>query len=1680
MSGHQSTIACRTHRFGHVGRTKSTCGFLSFWNFPRLVLLCLFSHFCRIGEAAVPGPNQPSHSSFMDSVPWNLSTGVDFCIGTCNPSGISNKHHIFREFPIGWWHVAETQASKYQQCKFQKMLSSVSYQQERNVRSCLGAPAPYRPGSTVCGAWTGVLNFGDCAIRHVPCVWPSGEFDSGRALISVGFVGGLEIAAATVYCPPKGPTFPKATELCEKLLQPITEQIVFGRQGCRVILGDFNNACGSLSAMREWQAQGWVELQQLFQSRYSVPPIATCKGATCPDQIWLSPEIVPYVVNSAVWDIFPDHCVVIAGLRLPKLQAFSQQWPLPGRIPWDAVDFDLWESDAAHSFFAPDFPTAPSVDDMSEAFRAWGDQFEQKAASCLSKPVAKADRSFQGRGKLTAPVTRRNNHLVVKSSRQGEYTQVCGFLNRAVSRWFKQLRRFQSYHHAIASPNAASTYASRLQLWISIRKASGFQNGFVKWWFHRPFKMQGSPESFPQLPPSLETAQRVLEDFHMNYQRFEHWQNQKRLASCKAKAETNARSIYATCRKPSKPSLDTIEDVVEQPISLVDAQAGIVAVPHQFPTSHIRHWTLQGQPAWVLPDGHNYRVGSDLLLCEGQTLACHVVVHDEKEIHQRLAKLWSPRWNKLSDIPPDRWAPIVDFARRTLTPIEISLPPVNVQMWRKAISHFKSSAATGPCGWTRSDMINMTDGQITSLLELFRSIENGNPWPKQLCVGLIHCLHKKNDSYRVDAFRPITLCSIWYRAYAGIRAGQILSQLNSHAEYMQCGYVRHKQSADIWHFIGVCLEVAIQQHSPVHGVVADLVKAFNTLPRGPTFEFLRILGTPEWFLDMWQRHLASFARHFVVNRIVSSEVASVTGYPEGCPLSCIAMTVIDKVWHCWQLQDCPRCLPLSYVDNLELVCDRIPDLITSVTSLRSFCLAMDLQLDEQSFYAWSSCATTRHELKLLGFRISLGARDLGGQVIYCNQLRNKVLTDRIESVLEYFKLLRKSGQSVAVRKVNLKQVLWPRALHGSEAVVLGDAHIAKLQSGAMKALGWDRAGASPVSRLELLHTLDVDPRWHQFWLTIKLFIRQCRASPVVADWWKIFCTSYDGSKGSGPFHKLWLLLSDVGLQLDDQFRLWFSENGFISLLWFPIGWLEKMLLYFFHSSASARLANRAGFHDLDGFDFSLTTWVDAAKSPVEREQLNLLRDGSFVTNDMKAKFDKRISKHCLCCGVIDTLAHRYRTCPKYQNIRDKHCRLMQVWDSLPTSFQLHGLVPQNPWQTLLWEAFLALPDTVTDFAFNVEGDTVHCFTDGTCSSPTDPTLALAAWAVVVPFRGTLSCGVLKGVAQTILRSETTAVLSALEWGKSFTGSLHLWTDNQTVVDQVRAIQQGLVFGEDVEHPDLWMRISSLLQTTVAKVFIHKVASHDDEANCQSPLEDFCRLWNGRADEQAAISNLARPSSFQRIWDHYHRFRQLWKQHVQWHSSFVLDIAAYDLSSSKQPDDDEDFQQVSPIDFDRHSNTAEVSVQLSPFSECTFQLCSTQDERYQSVFHDLIHWMIHEDSSASSMRYVSLLEIYVAFRCSRQGCFSLCVGTHESLYHVVTFASDFTYFKKIFRHIFRSAGIQLAFKEIDLTRVNIVNPQPAICMGWCCETETCVFGQLQRFIGNRPVSSSQGLARPWRP
>eukprot|EP00435_Cladocopium_sp_Y103_P015513 s1799_g3.t2 len=1621
--------------------------------------------------------------SFIDAPPWLLQSDHDFVLGLFNPSGLSNKFHQIDHMPAGWWHVAETQASKYQQCAFQGYLGALSHRSGRLLRSTLGAPAALRPGSSTAGSWTGVLSFGDCPLRQVSCAWPSGEFESGRVLLSCANIHGLELLAATVYLPPKGPTYPNATSLSEALLTPVTAELVLGRSGPRAILGDMNCSPGALEQMAVWKSAGWVELQDLFCQMHGFSPQNTCKQATRPDQIWVSPELACLVVDIAIWNIFPDHSAVLAGLRLPVQRISELQWRLPGHVPWDQLDVDKWNSmPSIGPVFRPkpapvgcagldsnladqlDFrsPSSASVD-----FHRWSKAFEQQVSQCIASPVGRADKSYFGRGSQTKPKIRRLQPPVPKYHRPGEIAQASGFLNRAVSAWYKQLRRLQSYNHAVKSQRASETYQSRAALWHSILVAHGFKGGFQAWWISRPFQYQGAPRFLPSLPPDGFTTQLIFEDFSQNYRRFEHWQLQRRKDSCRSKLVTTMRNLFQATRKPAKPYLDALVDSHSQAIQVCDTVENLVSVPVDFPDHSILHWTLQDLPARVTKVDSLYRIDTDLVLASGQQLACHQLVADTETIHQRLIQLWSPRWNKHSEVPSSAWDQACQYATETLPPGNILLPDISIQDFRRAVGKFKAHAATGPCGWSRNDLLHLTDQQAQQLIDGFHSVERGSPWPQQWCVGLVNCLQKKDSSVSVDGFRPITVMSMFYRVFAGIRAGQILSQMSCRAEFLQCGFMKGHRSADVWYFIGVCLELAACQSAPVHGLVADLVKAYNTLPRRPAFHCLSLLGVPDWFLSSWQAHLSDFRRFFVVRRCTSDPILSATGFPEGCPLACTAMAALDFFWH-WAIKlRVPRALPVSFVDNLELVCDRLCDLYAAAETQEHFCTLLDLDLDLPRLFAWSSTPTGRQALKQKGYRVSLSERDLGGQVTYCRKLRNNVLTDRIAGTLPYFDRLRKAALPLMAKIMNIRQTLFPRALHGCEAVVVGTAHFDKLRTGVMKALKWSRKGASPLVRLSLLH-VELDPSWYQLWQSVLLFREQCTKNQAIRDWWKIFCGSCDVTVTHGPFGKLRSELHALGLILDADGHLWFSANGYIDIFLCTDQHLRHVLQVYYQDTVATRVAMRKGYEDLEGFDYTLTVSSDHLYNSAETEQLMTVRDGTFFTSSTISKFDARQTARCQWCNALDTKEHRYETCSKYDHLRAQHQELFDIWEQLPRSFRLSGLVPRNPWKWLAWEALAALPDLSCDYAFMPTGRVWHVFTDGTCTDPHCLEESLAAWATVVQGKGTLSCGPLPGVLQTILRAEIFAVYSAIQWASGFKGDLHLWVDNQTVVDHLRELLLGVGHFDGFEHRDLWRRIGDLLAVALCDVFIHKVASHTQEGSSSEPHADFARLGNAAADLQASISNQSRPGFFAQVWDRHKRFCEVWRHRVRLLTRMYVDFATFDCvkTVTDDPQTSDEADEVSHFEFciDVHPNTAQFHVHLLPLLECDWFL-SSHDFHFRQVGAKLAGWLISLDQSAAMMRLVSHLELFVCFR-RFLGC--PVSGGFINTYAALTFAADYKVFRKILYHLLSTTGILSAGTSGHLTVLGIHIPQACIELGFPQDEAEFAQCKLRDFVGNRPI------------
>ena len=125
------------------------------------------------------------------------------------------------------------------------------------------------------------------------------------------------------------------------------------------------------------------------------------------------------------------------------------------------------------------------------------------------------------------------------------------------------------------------------------------------------------------------------------------------------------------------------------------------------------------------------------------------------------------------------------------------------------------------------------------------------------------------------------------------------------------------------------------------------------------------------------------------------------------------------------------------------------------------------------------------------------------------------------------------------------------------------------------------------------------------------------------------------------------------------------------------------------SSRTAWLAKHDEELDLkafEGFDFGLTTFSDSRYTPAELEQFHVVRDGAFFTDHACSKFDTR--KTALC--EPGTRLHRYTTCCRYDDVRSQHQGLFSFCAS-----QVHGLVPANAWQGLVWEAFECLPDLTT-------------------------------------------------------------------------------------------------------------------------------------------------------------------------------------------------------------------------------------------------------------------------------------------------------------------------------------------------------------------------------------------------
>eukprot|EP00435_Cladocopium_sp_Y103_P059804 s2_g21.t1 len=1035
----------------------------------RLLILLFFGDFVRIGEATNPGPQL--ETSAPDS----------FVLGCFNPSGLRSKSHFVSTHLAHGdiWAISETHLTGRDAQQFRKGLRCSQSKFKYFVTG-----HPVGPQATCSQSWKGVGLLSCHPTRAIPNNWPSEIFRSSRAMLSTTLLDDVWLTGGTIYGEPDGHLYPDRKYHNEQLLRHVAGQLCHLCVGPRFLAGDLNELIDSLPSFDILRAAGFQELQDLALARWGCLIQPTCKQTTRKDFCFVSPELAALLQSVRVrQDIWPDHAVLEGVFKRLSSAPPRQIWPTPSDLPWPkqfCIDPAWWQVD--------------TTDPTGQYAQLWH-VIEQSAAAKLPFHVQKHQ---TGRAATLQPRVSSGGKIApVKSARLGDFQPNFHGVSVRHAQWIRQVRRLQSYMRHMSDKTVADGHA--IAVWGSICRAKGFCPSFPDWWIQASHATPNAPAACPALPPGFLVAQAMFESMALAVRALE-----KDLAKSSRQ--------YARMRRANNPNV-IFQDIKVAPAQGVELLcqplvATVISVNHDdssITLDQVKPWrpdlpiVSQGAVLEVI-----HSDGDCIWVEHLDHLACGAVVSQTlckgstDELAADFLQVWGARWQRHADVPSSRWMTIIQFAQDRLPHGSLSWPDLDVAALREAIIRKKTTTASGLDGVTSRDLRAMPDSALSNFCRIFATAEQSGSWPQQMIDGRVTSLAKTSEPQSASDFRPITVLGLLYRCFGSHHARHAVRSMEHLLPDNLYGSRPGCHAAQLWAQILWAIEFSFEHDIQLSGLIADIQKAFNHLPREVVVAVCLWLGFPFPVVKAWSGAMASFQRRFSIRGCVSAPIDSCTGYPEGDALSCVAMVCIDLLYHAWMQHLCPLCQPMSFVDDWQILTCHPSSLPEVRTHLHSFVHEVDLLLDTRKTFAWALCPQARAELKTQGFVVELDCRNLGAQCQMSRRHSNKVQTERLESLTELWPKLRMSACRYEDKVRAIHTAAWPKGLHAIAATTVSLAHFHSLRTGAMKGLHADGAGCNAFVHLGLVQVPSTDPHFYAIMSTFRL-VRACASHAEVRD-----------------------------------------------------------------------------------------------------------------------------------------------------------------------------------------------------------------------------------------------------------------------------------------------------------------------------------------------------------------------------------------------------------------------------------------------------------------------------------------------------------------------------------------------------------------------------------------------------
>ncbi len=1636
----------------------------------------------RIGEALHPGPIQGTTSNLI----W---------IGTANPSGLRGKEAQLMELPTGIWGLNETHLSAVNMQSVVSQVKRAGLQQQRNLFVSPGAPAPLRARSQSEGAWTGVCVVTDLIPREIQLHWPQSEYSQGRVQVHEYWFGPCRIVGANVYLWPTSPTWPKAAQASEELLQTLTQEVVYSRRGPRFILGDFNRGSDKLPSTEHWHQQGWREIQDLAEHFFGKPQQLTYRESTAPDQVWISPELIQYFKTTECWSLFADHKVLGGSFDIPVAPVQEKVWTLPTAIPWDRVQKKEWQKQEHKAQQA-----LTDKDDLHLCYQQFWQRYENSFDGYIDAPGQCLPCNMRGRAQRVHPEVRAASSPLLKPSRPGEIRMASDFLGRATSRWFKQARRIQSLKHSIlADKQTLDAQLYRAELWRAIRTAKGFKHSFVRWWTTRPIQLHGVPLQLTEQLPTSQQITLIFDDFQHNYRRLEAWHAKRRSEILRCQYESDRYKIYESVKPPSKGSLTHLEEEQEALIIGISDDHTQVQLDDDLSALGTVDYLLEGARVAAQQD-------EDMILTfdepqEGLEVGQEVLAFKHYstpiEIDTALRDFWKKRWSK----PPPtdgEWCRILDFAAAYLPHCDTLSSPLTVAAWQEVNKRYTAKSARGPDGVAPYDLLYLPDEATADLLQLLEEAENRGEWPEAMKTGFVYSLPKRETARSVSDYRPVIIYSAVYRSWSSLRARAMLRRISQLAGTRQFGFMPGQETAEVWVVTQALIELAILQGQPLTGFVCDIQKAFENIPREPIKKLADQLGFDKRVTSLWFSFLSTMRRRFMVAGQVGDELLSSSGFPEGCGLSCVAMGIANLSYHAYMRHYTVNVTELSYVDNLAHLTEGVADLQHGIIATETWAKMWGFQLDTAKSYVWAIDSELRRTVAALGWKVCTKEKDLGAPMAYGKVSSSTILLQRIQTLNPLLKRLQRLPAPEWQKQLVIRTALWQRAFYGCSNSGLAWNHIKELRTAAMKTLGHSRAGASSGLRLHICCHEQCDPGFFQCWNVLQTIRRVMTKRPSFVTMWSTFMKAYTGNTSRGPFAKL----LEIGGQLGWYFEPpWFVDSDGCRFHLSECS--EKKLYLLARESWTQKIAyevnHRKDMEGLTGLDDVLLRAMESGLG-VHRAKINVVRDGTFIVDSKKAKFDYSKQGDCRFCGAADTMDHRCTGCPELRDIYAEHAELLRCWDTLPKSLKHHCLPSRNP---SLPEFKRCIeqggPDYVLHGGRAVSAlPEVDLFIDGSGLWGKIPFYSLGAWAIVnSQLDRTEASGILHGLIQTCDKAELTAMMYALELSSEWSSTVTIWTDSAYVGQGTSRLLTDIMDLPDAadEHEALWNRVQMAIQHRQGHLHIQHIAAHRDITAVYQDCDDWSAYWNDRADRAANEAHGQRSSELRAIWERlvgHHQQQQvicgrLHRLHAQIAERFLQSNPQVEIEAENVPEENDAIEENMAS---RPTSDSSFWLEELPVGWLRSEHFLTLSNRFSMAFvrsfvQLLLNWSQEDDALGYAISWIELVFLMhqseLIFPHPHPGKF----GTWRDLEQVPsgqqtsqTLAALVRVVRSFCQAFLKSLDLQsLRVTGISLMHVGVFTPQQGLPIRISRARLTSALRHLSTFTRTRPIRTVNDLARP---